>query len=347
MNCLQILLKIKDLLRYKMLETVVNFPKFFGAAYSFISGLILGSFLNVVVLRAFSGESIVLPPSKCPQCNNKLKWFHNIPVVSYLFLRGKCAFCNQKISVQYPLVELVTGCTFLGAFLIWGFSFMTLFACLFAFMFIVLSVTDLKEKVIFVVHALWLAAFGVIFNLLNIAGGDGLQNLIDSIIGIFVGFFVIEIISLLSKKLFGQRVFGEGDSYILGAIGAIVGYKVVGISFILGAVIQAILAVPLIVAQYVKQQKYASAFSLVSFLVGVVLYYSFMDFFLSNVFIQLVFYFAIFILAMLACFQMIRDVKNGSSMTLLPFGPALILGGALIFIAQNTSTLQFLVELLK
>ena len=63
----------------------------------FVFGTIIGSFLNVVALRGLSGESIVLPPSKCPKCGNKLKPWHNIPILSYLFLRGKCAFCHEKI----------------------------------------------------------------------------------------------------------------------------------------------------------------------------------------------------------------------------------------------------------
>ena len=69
-------------------------------AFVFCIGTIIGSFLNVVILRAFSGESIVLPPSKCPKCGNKLKWWHNIPILSYLLLRGKCYFCHDKISIQ-------------------------------------------------------------------------------------------------------------------------------------------------------------------------------------------------------------------------------------------------------
>ena len=71
-----------------------------------IVGLCLGSFYNVVILRSLTGESIVFPGSKCPKCQNKLKPWHNIPVISYLFLRGKCAFCKEKISIQYPIISL-------------------------------------------------------------------------------------------------------------------------------------------------------------------------------------------------------------------------------------------------
>src|SRR5574344_1423843 len=93
----------------------------------FITGTCIGSFLNVVILRAFSNESIVLPPSKCPKCQNRLKWNHNIPILSYLFLRWKCAFCKEKISIQYPIVEIITGILFLLFFLKYGFSYVRLF----------------------------------------------------------------------------------------------------------------------------------------------------------------------------------------------------------------------------
>ena len=81
--------------------------------FIFIIGLCIGSFLNVVSLRAFTGESIVLPPSKCPKCGAKIKPYDNIPVLSYLILGGKCRNCKGSISIQYPIVEFVTGIGFL------------------------------------------------------------------------------------------------------------------------------------------------------------------------------------------------------------------------------------------
>ena len=88
--------------------------------FVFCIGTVIGSFLNVVILRAFSGESIVLPPSKCPKCGNKLKWWHNIPIISYILLRGKCYFCHEKISIQYPIIEFITGLVFLAVFIKFG-----------------------------------------------------------------------------------------------------------------------------------------------------------------------------------------------------------------------------------
>jgi len=87
------------------------------AALVFIIGLCIGSFLNVVILRGLSGESIVMPPSKCPACDHKLYWWHNIPIISYILLRGKCGFCKAPISIQYPLVEGFTVIIFLFDFI--------------------------------------------------------------------------------------------------------------------------------------------------------------------------------------------------------------------------------------
>ena len=95
--------------------------------FIFVIGLCVGSFMNVVILRTVSEESIVFPGSKCPKCQTPLKWYHNIPVFSYLFLRGKCGFCQEKISIQYPIVELLTGILFIALFLRFCMPFDPLF----------------------------------------------------------------------------------------------------------------------------------------------------------------------------------------------------------------------------
>ena len=87
-----------------------------------ILGLVIGSFLNVVGLRFLSGESIVFPASKCPKCQTKLKWYDNIPVLAYTLLLGKCRYCKEKISFQYPLVEAITAIMFLFVFLAYKWS---------------------------------------------------------------------------------------------------------------------------------------------------------------------------------------------------------------------------------
>ncbi len=81
-------------------------------ALFFIIGLCVGSFLNVVIIRVPKEESIVFPASHCVKCNKALKFYHNIPLISWIFLGGKCAFCKEKISIQYPIIELLSGLIF-------------------------------------------------------------------------------------------------------------------------------------------------------------------------------------------------------------------------------------------
>ena len=118
-------------------------------ALVFVTGLCIGSFLNVVILRTLSEESIVFPASKCPKCQTPLKWWHNIPVLSYIFLRGKCAFCKEHISIQYPIIELLTGIIFTLLFMKFGVSVDTLFAWIVSAILIVIAGTDIKEKVVY------------------------------------------------------------------------------------------------------------------------------------------------------------------------------------------------------
>ena len=113
-----------------------------------ILGLCLGSFFNVVILRTLSNESIVFPPSKCPKCNHKLYFWHNIPVLSYILLRGKCYFCKEKISIQYPIVEILTMLLFALVFLKFGFSILTLFALFWVSCLVIMTGTDVKEKLV-------------------------------------------------------------------------------------------------------------------------------------------------------------------------------------------------------
>src|SRR5436190_8493108 len=95
-------------------------PFHFWSIVFFIFGTVVGSFLNVCIYRMPRGESIASPPSHCPHCNYSIPWFLNIPLVTWLFLRGKCANCSAPISVRYFLVELLTGVAFMGCWLAFG-----------------------------------------------------------------------------------------------------------------------------------------------------------------------------------------------------------------------------------
>src|SRR5580693_4294147 len=126
---------------------IVALSTFIGI-FVFLFGLIIGSFLNVCILRIPSGKSIVLPASACPKCRQEIRPYDNIPVLSYLLLGGKCRGCKTKISVMYPLVELLTGLLFLACFLVFGLTVEAAKWAVFSAIMIVLVFTDLRERIL-------------------------------------------------------------------------------------------------------------------------------------------------------------------------------------------------------
>jgi leader peptidase (prepilin peptidase)/N-methyltransferase len=123
-------------------------PSILASVFVFLFGLIIGSFLNVCILRIPGGKSIVTPASACPGCGAPIKPYDNIPVLSWLLLRGKCRACRKPISAMYPAVELLTGLLFLVCWLAFGFSAQTLKWAAFSALMIVLIFTDLRASLI-------------------------------------------------------------------------------------------------------------------------------------------------------------------------------------------------------
>jgi leader peptidase (prepilin peptidase) / N-methyltransferase len=118
------------------------------AAIIFLFGLVIGSFLNVCILRIPNSKSIVLPPSHCPSCGTSIKPYDNIPVVSWLVLAGRCRKCKVRISAMYPMVELGTGLLFVACYLVFGLNAEALKWAIFGALMIVLTVTDLRERIL-------------------------------------------------------------------------------------------------------------------------------------------------------------------------------------------------------
>ena len=116
--------------------------------FAFIFGAVIGSFLNVVIYRLPRGESVAFPASHCQSCNTALKPYHNIPIFSWLFLRGKCAFCSEKISIQYPIVEILSGLLFMSIFLKNDLSLATLGIALTFLTLLTLAMIDFYYKMV-------------------------------------------------------------------------------------------------------------------------------------------------------------------------------------------------------
>ena len=204
-----------------------------------IFGLCFGSFFNVVILRSLSNESIVFPSSKCPKCGNKLLFWHNIPVLSYILLRGKCYFCKEKISIQYPMVEIITMLLFAFAYIKFGISITTLFALFWISCLIIMTGTDLKEQLVDCNIAIIMGISGIIFNVIS-AGWMGLAY---SLVGILIGGLVLELIARTGYLFADTRAMGEADTYVAGALGAIFGQDIV-VVLLLGLLTSMIFILP-------------------------------------------------------------------------------------------------------
>ena len=164
-----------------------------------ITGACIGSFLNVVALRALSKESIVFPASKCPVCNEPIKWYDNIPVLSYLFtFRGKCRNCGCKVSLQYPIVEAITALLFLAVVLSFGIGLQSLMLLILLCISIVIMITDFKEEYVYDSHLWIFIAASIIYAFLF---RGGVNNLFNICLSIIFAVIAMELIARLSYYL--------------------------------------------------------------------------------------------------------------------------------------------------
>lgn len=313
--------------------------------FIFIIGICIGSFLNVVVLRAFSNESIAHPRSKCPSCQTPLKWYHNIPILSYMLLKGQCAFCNEKISIQYPIVELVTGLLFVAVFFKFGLDLNAIFMFVFVSLFVVLSVTDIKEKVVFDFHTYALVIAGLIYNLFNIGHlylGDKIlaigqfsiginDSLIQAILGVIAGIIIMEAFARFGYLVAGTRAFGEGDTYIAAGLGAVFGLKYLITVLVYGFIVQIVLTIPVFIKKLYNNKDYKTLVAFFAFFTLIIImkwleYANLTD----NLLLFLLMTLLLVSVGIYVCKRIIGGLKDQTNMTYLPFGPALVVGGLIV-----------------
>lgn len=281
-----------------MINTLINLPFWFVCVYVAVFGLCIGSFLNVVILRGLKGEEIVFSSSRCPKCLNKLKWYMNIPVFSYVFLKGKCGFCKEPISKQYPIVELLNCFLYVLTFACFDFSYKTLFVWIILSLFIVMCICDIKEMVIIDLHSY------IFFIIALLASSSFGINPIYAIFYSFLVFILFEYLSLFGLSLIKTRIFGSGDSLILLGISAMFGLKDIFLIIALSFIIQIFFSIP----SFIKKEKNKLVTFLIfyfasAFLISIVLLYfniSFAKYF--------VIFFTISLLPLL--FVLIKDIKG-------------------------------------
>ena len=188
--------------------------------FSLLLGLILGSFLNVCIHRIPMRESIIFPPSSCPKCGKGIRFYDNIPVLSYIILRGKCRFCNLSIPLRYPIVELISGSLSLFLFSRYGLSFEYFTLLLFVDSLVVISFIDLSYKII----PNTISLPGILLGFFDSLFSNHLSWQ-ESFIGIIVGGGFLYIIAVIFEGVTGKQGMGMGDVKLLAMIGAWMGWK--------------------------------------------------------------------------------------------------------------------------
>jgi leader peptidase (prepilin peptidase)/N-methyltransferase len=223
-------------------------------AVSIILGGMVGSFLNVCICRLPKGESIVLPGSHCPHCNRPIQFYDNIPLLSFLLLRGRCRYCKQSISVQYPLVEGVTGLSSLLLFLRYGPSLSYLIYFLFVAALIVITAIDLYHQIIPDVISLPGMGVGLLSSLIL---SD--IDFLNSLLGILLGGGSLFLVGTLYQWIFKREGMGGGDVKLLAMIGAFLGWKAVILTILISSLVGSLVGVMIIVLKG-KDFKYAIPF---------------------------------------------------------------------------------------
>jgi leader peptidase (prepilin peptidase)/N-methyltransferase len=204
--------------------------------FSFLFGLAFGSFVNVCIHRIPLKRSIITPPSSCPECGENIKFYDNIPIISYIILFGRCRYCGHSISWRYPVVETMTGLFSLGLFIKYGLNYQYILLFLFLAALVTISFIDIQHKIIPDVISLpgivvgWTASFVLPY-----------PSWMDSLIGIIAGGGILFLVSTTYERLTGRAGMGGGDIKLLAMIGAWMGWRslfpVIMISSFTGAVI--------------------------------------------------------------------------------------------------------------
>ncbi|MFC1849004.1 prepilin peptidase [candidate division CSSED10-310 bacterium] len=228
---------------------IADIPDFIIYTALILFGLTLGSFLNVVIYRIPQNQSIVTPASRCPFCQTPLKAYDNIPVLSFILLRGKCRYCRAAISVRYPIVELLTALLLLALVLRFGLNFkiiplMTFVSALVALSFIDIDVQLLPDRLNF--SLIGFGLFGAFINDLILAYDFWHISFLDALKGLLVGFFVLIIIYYGFLKLTGKEGMGGGDMKMLAMIGVFLGWEKTLLTLFLGCFFGSLVSIPLL-----------------------------------------------------------------------------------------------------
>jgi len=210
----------------------------------FILGLIVGNFSNVCIHRIPINESIIYPASHCPKCRSSIKPIDNIPLLSYILLKGRCRNCGSRISIQYPVVEFLTGIIYILIFLIYGLTIQSLIYIILSSALIIMAFIDLNKQIIPDVISLPGIVIGLILSFFV-----PYISFINSALGVVVGGGIILVIGLVGSVIFKKEAMGGGDVKLTAMIGAFLGWKYTIISLFLGFFLGALAGIFLILSK--------------------------------------------------------------------------------------------------
>jgi len=214
--------------------------------FVFVIGAIVGSFLNVCIHRMPISKSIVLPASHCPKCGTKLRWYDNIPVVSYALLLGRCRSCRERISIRYAVVEILTASLFVALFYKFGISakffiYSAFTAALIVAAFIDIDINEIPDSI-----SLGGLAAGLVLSIAFPALFDTtsrIEGFLSSLSGALIGGIAIYAMGVFGKILFKKDAMGGGDVKLMAMIGSIVGWKLALFTFFIAPVFGAAIGI--------------------------------------------------------------------------------------------------------
>lgn len=218
----------------------------------FIFGSLIGSFLNVCIYRLPRGLSVVSPSSRCPSCSRSIKFYDNFPILSYLFLAGKCRYCKTKISLRYPVVEALNAVLYLAAIWRFGAGWHLPLIFLFCSAMVVITFIDLDFQIIPDTITLPGMLVGMIAGSLILPDPfdrGSMLGFLDAAIGLLAGGGMFYMIAALSHKIFKQEAMGGGDIKMMAMVGAFMGWKAILLTTFSGSLLGSIIGIFLMVVK--------------------------------------------------------------------------------------------------
>lgn len=210
----------------------------------FVLGAIFGSFGNVIIYRLPKDESVVKPASHCQNCKKGVRWFDNIPILSWFILRGKCRHCGAKFSFRYPFVEFLMAALFAGAFYYFGLSWNLLEALLFIFGLVVCTFIDFDHMILPDEFTL----SGIVIGLVGAALNPH-REFLDAFLGVLMGGGFLWAMAYVYYLLTKQEGMGGGDIKLLGWIGAVLGWKAIPFVILISAVVGSVVGLAMATRQ--------------------------------------------------------------------------------------------------